>query len=66
MSEIAALTPEQETILDVRFAMWRLHLWSLNYGSYNTIERKLKQKKLSPFVCPKADCDCSWEKEHAT
>lgn len=55
------LTPEQETVVQARFAMWRFHLWGLNYGSYNEIERQVKEKKLTPFVCPKVDCDCSWK-----
>lgn len=52
------LTVAQEAM----YPMWRFHLWHLNYGSYEAIERQVKNNILTPFICPKADCDCHWPK----
>jgi hypothetical protein len=60
-TDTAKISTKQRTNLEAHFAMWRFHLWSNNLGSYNAIERKLKQGKLTPFVCPIIDCGCNWQ-----
>lgn len=31
------------------YAFWRWEMWLAGYGSYNTIERLVQEKKLIPF-----------------
>lgn len=63
MTELNNLTPEELTLIQAHFAMWRFHLWSLNCGSYDEIEESVKRGLLTPFVCPRKDCDCHWRKD---
>jgi hypothetical protein len=41
-----------DLIAQFLYASWRLEMWSLNYGSYNDIDRDVASGKLTPGVIP--------------
>lgn len=48
---------------DAMYAIWRWDMWLAGLGTYEQIEAKVADGRLTPFHCPKSDCGtgCHWK-----
>lgn len=46
---------EKETMLQVRYASWRMSMWLAGYGTYNGIDQGVIDGKYTPGIFPEGD-----------
>jgi hypothetical protein len=52
----------KDELYSIGFAMWRWDMWcSHDQGTYQDIHRKVEAGELTPGVCPRPGCECSWK-----